>query len=81
MAILIPTFELANQIGQRVEIEAATINELIEVGTSRYGAAFAKAVKSATIAVNGRSVRLLKGGRTPLVADDTVWLVMPSGGG
>jgi len=81
MAILIPNYELAEKIGQRVDIDANTVDELIAQGTARWGEVFRQAIRRAAIVVNGRAVRLLKGGRTPLGKDDTVWLILPSGGG
>jgi molybdopterin converting factor small subunit len=81
MAILIPNYELAEKIGERVEIEASTVAELIELGTARWGEVFRQTTKRAAILVNGRSVSLLRGGKTPLGKGDNVWLVLPSGGG
>jgi molybdopterin converting factor small subunit len=82
MAILIPHFDLAEKIGGgRFEMDANNIDELIREGTSRFGEPFAQAVKSATILVNGRQVSRLKGKKTTLAKGDTVWLVVPSGGG
>lgn len=81
MAILIPNFELAEKIGDRLEIDAATVGELIEACTTRYGAVFQEATKRAAISVNGRAIRLLQGTKTPLGKDDQVWLLLPSGGG
>jgi molybdopterin converting factor small subunit len=81
MAVLIPNYDLAEQIGRRVEIEASTVDELIRVCTERYGEPFRRAVQAASIVVNGRSVSRLKGGQTPLGPDDSVWLLLPSGGG
>jgi len=81
MAILIPNYELGEKIGERVEIEARTVAELIEMGTAKWGEVFRQATKRATIVVNGRAVSLLRGGKTPLGKDDSVWLIVPSGGG
>ena len=81
MATLIPHFALAEKIGERVEIEAATVDELVQAGIARFGEPFRAAVTRATILVNGRAVSLLRRGKTPLAPSDTVWLVLPSGGG
>jgi molybdopterin converting factor small subunit len=81
MAIVIPNFELAETIGERVEIDATTVGELVRVGAERYGEAFRQATKRAAIMVNGRSVSLLKGSGTRIGPDDTVWFVLPAGGG
>jgi molybdopterin converting factor small subunit len=81
MARLIPNYTLGEKIGQMVEIDARTVDELIQVGTLRYGEPFSKAVQFVAIVVNGRSINRLKGGKTPLGKDDTVWFLLPSGGG
>jgi molybdopterin converting factor small subunit len=81
MAILIPNFELAEKIGSKIEIEASTVDELVRKGIAQFGEPFKKTVESASIVVNGRSVSLLKGGKTKLRQDDNVWLLLPSGGG
>ena len=82
MATLIPNYDLAQKIGtSKVEIEAATVGELIREATTRFGEPFTTALKSATIMVNGRSVSRLQGERTPIARDDTLWLIVPSGGG
>lgn len=81
MATLIPNFDLAEKIGSKLEIEAATVDELLAKGTSQYGAPFTAAVKAVAIVVNGRSISKLKGKKTQLTAEDTVWFVLPSSGG
>ena len=81
MAILIPNFELAEKIGRRVELRQRPSRSSSSEGSSRFGESFAEAIKHAAILVNGRSVNLLKGGKTPLGKEDLVWLVRPSGGG
>ncbi len=81
MATLIPSFDLAERIGQQVEIDAADVAELIRVGTERFGAPFAEAAQRAALLVNGRSVQHLKGHRTRLTERDVVWMVLPSSGG
>jgi molybdopterin converting factor small subunit len=81
MAILIPNFELAEKIGEQVEIDANTVDELLRVGSERYGEVFSQATKRAAIVVNGRSVSLLKGKSTRLEPTDTVWFILPAGGG
>jgi molybdopterin converting factor small subunit len=81
MAYLIPNFDLAEKIGDRVEIDAATVDELVQTGIARYGEVFRQTVKRAAIAVNGRNISTLKGGKTPLRKDDSVWFILPSGGG
>ncbi len=81
MATLIPHWELAEQIGKRHEIDATTVEELISIGSERWGEPFRQACKRAAIVVNGRSISRLTGGRTPLSSDDTVWFILPAAGG
>lgn len=82
MATLIPNFELAETIGsETVEIDAATVEELVRIGEQRWGEPFRAAADKAAIVVNGRAVSLLRGGKTPLGPADSVWLLLPSGGG
>jgi molybdopterin converting factor small subunit len=81
MAILIPNFELAEKIGSKIEIEAGTVDELVRKGIAQFGEPFKKTVQTASIVVNGRNVSLLKGGKTKLGREDSVWLILPSGGG
>jgi molybdopterin converting factor small subunit len=81
MATLIPSYALASKIGAQVEMEAATVGELLEEGVARWGEEFRLAVRHATIAVNGRAIAHLQGRKTPLGPEDQVWLIMAAGGG
>ena len=82
MATLVPTFELARQIGEEtLEIEAATLGELLELCIQRFGEPFRTTLQSVAIVVNGRSINHLRGNDTQLGATDTIWLVKPSSGG
>lgn len=82
MATLIPPFDLAKQIGEeKLEIEAATLGELLDKCNERFGEPFSKMIQTAAIVVNGRSINYLKGKKTPLTKDDTIWIVKPSSGG
>jgi molybdopterin converting factor small subunit len=81
VAKLIPNYALGQKIGKVVEIDAHSVDELIRIGTERYGEEFTKAVQVAAIVVNGRSVNRLQGGKTPLGTEDTVWFLLPSSGG
>ncbi len=81
MATLYPTFELAEKFGSGIEIDAATVGELLAECTARWGDEFARELKRVTIVVNGRAIALLQRGRTPLGPGDTVWLVKAAGGG
>ncbi len=81
MATLIPTFALAQHLGERVELEASTIGELIDEAKARWGTSFVEALKTSALLVNGRSVNYLEGRNTPLETDDVVWMVRPASGG
>lgn len=82
MAFLILNFDLAEKVGMsKVEIQAGTVDDLVREATSRLGAGFTEAIARSTLVVNGRSVSKLKGGKTPLKPDDSVWIITPSGGG
>ncbi len=81
MATLIPNYALAEIIGEKIEIDAGTVDELIREGIARYGEPFKKAIAHAAIAVNGRTISYLKGKKTKLQAADTVWLILPASGG
>ena len=81
MAKLIPHYALAEKIGDEVTIDAGSVKELIDKGIAAYGEPFREAVASAAIVVNGRDVAVLRGVKTRLSADDTVWLLLPAGGG
>ncbi len=82
MATLIPSYELSQKIGlDRVEIDASTVGEFIELATQRFGEPFWAATRNSTIAVNGRAIALLEAKRTTLDGDSVIWLLKPSGGG
>lgn len=81
MATLIPTYDLAQEIGAEIEIDATTVGELLTIGRERWGQPFKDVVRGAAIVVNGRAITQLKGKRTPLGPDDTVWLVNAAAGG
>lgn len=81
MATLIPSFDLAKEIGDRHELDVGTLGQLLDEGIRRFGKPFEDALKTAAIVVNGRSVNYLEGRKTPLGKDDTVWLVRPGSGG
>ena len=82
MATLIPPFDLAKQIGEeQLDIDAATLGDLLAQCSERFGEPFTKTIQTAAIVVNGRSINHLKGNKTPLTADDTIWIVKPSAGG
>jgi len=81
MAILVPIYELSKEIGRRIEIDAATVGELIDIATERYGEAFAQTTTSSLIVVNGIAINSLQGRKTKLTASDEVWFLKAAGGG
>lgn len=81
MAILVPTFELAEKIGRRVEIDADTVGDLLDEAIARYGDEFRRATQTSAIVVNGRAVSLLRSRKTRLGDKDVVWMLKPAGGG
>ena len=81
MAILVPTYDLAERIGRRIEIDAETVAELIDKGTERFGEDFRTATRTALIVVNGVAIARLQLGKTWLGKDDEVWLLVPAAGG
>lgn len=81
MAILVPTYELAQTIGRRIEIDAATVGELIDIAIAQYGEDFKRTTTSALIVINGVAINSLRGRKTKLTATDEVWFLKPAGGG
>ncbi len=81
MAILVPTFELGEKIGHRIEIEASTVADLISKATALYGDEFKKTTLRAMVVVNGQGINYLKGGKTRLADKDEVWFLRASAGG
>ncbi len=78
---MVPTWELAERIGRRVEIDARTVGELIDIGIVRYGEDFRRATERTLIVVNGRGINYLKGRKTRIGPDDEVWFLKPAAGG
>ncbi len=81
MAILVPTYELGERIGHRVEIEASTVDELIAKASARFGDEFTRGTRHALVVVNGQAISYLRGGKTPLGPADEVWFLRPAAGG
>lgn len=81
MATIVPTFEVAEKIGRQLEIAALTVDELVREGTRLFGEPFRTMCEHSAIVVNGRSVNLLRGGKTPLRPSDRVHFIKPSAGG
>jgi molybdopterin converting factor small subunit len=81
MAFLVPSYELSRVIGRRIEIDAATVGELLDKATALYGDEFARTTKTVLIVINGIAINTLRGRKTKLTATDEVWFLKPAGGG
>ena len=81
MAILVPTYDLAQRIGRSIEIDAGTVEELIERALERFGEDLRPVLRTALIAVNGVAISRLDLGKTRLGPEDEVWLLVPAAGG
>jgi molybdopterin converting factor small subunit len=82
MAKVFPPHELAKLIGNRsVEIEAATVGDLITEGTRRFGDKWRAGVARTMILVNGFNVNALGGLSARLRAGDRVHFITASAGG
>jgi molybdopterin converting factor small subunit len=82
MPALVPHAALAKLLGtNRLETNASTVRALMDDVRKRVSAEDWKRVKRAAILINGVAMHRLEGLDTPLAPDDTVWMVVPSGGG
>lgn len=82
MATLFPHFKLAKKLGKtEIQIDAGTVEELIEKGKSEFGEAFKEDLGTTAILVNGRNINFLKGLKTAIAKEDKVWFVVPAAGG
>jgi molybdopterin converting factor small subunit len=82
MPAFVPHAALAKLLGtNRMESSAATVGALIDEVKGRVSKEEWDEVKRAAILVNGVAMHRLEGLDTPLAPDDTVWMVVPSGGG
>lgn len=82
MPAFVPHAALAKLLGtNRLETNAATVRALIDEVKGRVPKEEWDRVKRAAILVNGVAMHRLEGLDTPLAPDDTVWMVVPSGGG
>ena len=66
---------------RKTEATAATVGELLDVLTTRYGPLFKKHAKVSRIVVNGTPIQYKRGRLTPLKPGDEVALLVPVGGG
>jgi molybdopterin converting factor small subunit len=82
MAIFVPHSNLAKMLGTgELRSAAATVGELLDEVRGRVSAAEWEKARRASVLLNGRNVNALRGRRTPLRADDEVWMVFPAAGG
>lgn len=82
MPAFVPHAALAKLLGtNRIESDAATVRALMDDVKGRVSAEDWERVRRAAILVNGVAIHRLEGLDTPLAPDDTVWMVVPSGGG
>ena len=82
MPAFVPHAALAKLLGtNRLESNASTVRALLDEVKNRVSAEEWNQVRRATILVNGVAVQRLEGMDTPLAPDDTIWMVVPSGGG
>jgi molybdopterin converting factor small subunit len=66
---------------RKTEAEAATVGELIEALTARYGALFKQRARGSRIVLNGTPIQFKKGHKTALADGDEVAFLVPIGGG
>ena len=81
MAYLIPTYELSERIGRRIEIDAKTVAELIDKAVILFGEEFLETTTTTLIVVNGLAINSLRGRKTKLEPGDEVWFLKPAAGG
>lgn len=82
MPAFVPHAALAKCLGtNRMESNAPTVRALVDDVKSRISPKEWDRVRRATILVNGVAIHRLEGLDTPLAPDDTIWMVVPSGGG
>jgi len=82
MPAFVPHVALAKLLGtSRLETNAATVRVLMDEIKRRVPAEDWKRVRRAAILINGVAMHRLEGLDTPLAPEDTVWMVVPSGGG
>lgn len=66
---------------RKTEAAAASVGELIEVLTARYGPLFKQRARGSRIVVNGTPIQFKKGLKSPLNDGDEVAFLVPIGGG
>lgn len=82
MALFVPHYALAKLLGQtELRSDATTVGALLEEIRPLVPPQEWRASLRAAILVNGRHIHHLQGMKTPLAADDEVWMVFPSAGG
>jgi len=82
MPAFVPHSALAKLLGtSRMESNAATVRALVDEVKGRLSKEEWERVRRAAILVNGVAIHRLEGLDTPLAPEDTIWMVVPSGGG
>jgi molybdopterin converting factor small subunit len=82
MPSFVPHATLAKLLGtRRLQTDARSVRDLLDELKGRVSAQDWERVRRAAILVNGVAVHRLEGLDTPLAPDDTIWMVVPSGGG
>ena len=82
MPSFVPHAALAKLLGtNRLQTDAPSVRALLDEVKSKVSAEDWEQVRRAAILVNGVAIQRLEGLDTPLAPDDTIWMVVPSGGG
>lgn len=66
---------------RKTQAAASTVDELLDVLSTRYGDLFKKRAKASRIVVNGTPIQFKKGRKTSLKPGDEVAFLVPVGGG
>ncbi len=82
MPSFVPHAAMAKLLGtSRLQTNAGSVRELLDELKDRIPVQDWERVRRATILVNGVAVHRLEGLDTSLAPDDTIWMVVASGGG
>lgn len=66
---------------RKTQASGATVGELLDDLSTRYGPLFKQRVRASRIVLNGTPIQFKKGRKTPLKDGDEVALLVPVGGG
>jgi molybdopterin converting factor small subunit len=66
---------------KELEVEAASIQDLLRQLDERFGTDFGRMGRQARIVINGTAIQFLKGERTTLAAGDEISFLLPLAGG